>query len=62
MNNNCKICNKRTKRMYQLNEGVYCQQHWKAAYEIQKFKLEMETTYGLFKQQQTSLIEHMHFK
>ena len=36
MKNKCKECNKRTRYMYRLNAGVFCEKHWEIALARQK--------------------------
>lgn len=38
----CKTCGKRTKYMYRLNEGLFCDKHKDAALLNQKTKLSIE--------------------
>lgn len=42
MKETCKTCDKRTKYMYRLNEGLFCDKHKDAALLNQKTKLSLE--------------------
>lgn len=39
---NCKTCGKRTKYMYTMNDGLYCDKHKEAAHLNQKINLDLE--------------------
>lgn len=38
----CKQCGDKTPSMFRLNDGIYCQEHWYAAYIHQKTMLEIK--------------------
>lgn len=38
----CKTCNKKTKNMYRLNAGTFCEDHFQLALHQQDFDLRME--------------------
>jgi len=38
----CKKCNKKTKNMYHMNAGLFCEKHWQIALAQQDFDLRMD--------------------
>jgi len=42
MKDKCKTCGKRTKYMYGLNDGVYCEKHLSVGLVNQKLELDRE--------------------
>ena len=38
----CKLCNKNTENMYQMNDGLYCEKHWKIGLKFQRLELDLK--------------------
>ena len=48
MKEKCYYCGKKTKYMYKLNKGLFCEKHYKIALEQQNFDLHLEYKRGFF--------------